>query len=546
VRASSDGSPALFLAASKVPAVKHSEHQPLQSTSSGLGRVARPFALVLVALTFTLSYSWMSPEVNAPNERTRLYLTLSIVEDGDVAVTEQVERYGTIFDLAERDDEFYSDKAPGASVLAVPFVGAYVAAVDDVSIEKVVTFARTFVMVPFALLTIWLLRHLLLGIGVQRDVANVTAVAFAVGTNFLHYGAAFFGHSLVTCATLAAAVAMLRAFRCEHQTWRTAWQALAGFAGGLAFAIEYQAAIVCVAIAVAYLSRRDNWTPSAVLAPLLAALIPIGLTLLYNNAAFGGPLETSYAHLHHQVSAEIHDKGLFGITLPTLDALYGLVLSPSRGLLLCAPIALLGWFGLSALWHKARWLAIYAGISMFGYMMLIAGFDVWYGGWGFGPRMLVPIYGLSAVAAGCMLERVREASSVLAATIAGLLVAGFAYNVFVTSMFPEIPHDVKAPLPTIAVPLAEAGSPSPNLGMTLFGLDGWWSVAPMYIVALVLMGYLLCTYLERPLRSLRQFAAATMAVVLFATAVFGYPESYGELEAHTFVKQLSELRTQPR
>lgn len=67
----------------------------------------------------------MSPQVLAPNERSRIYLSLALVDSGTIAVNEQIDAYGTPFDIAKRGDNFYSDKAPGSSFLAAPAFALY-------------------------------------------------------------------------------------------------------------------------------------------------------------------------------------------------------------------------------------------------------------------------------------------------------------------------------------------------------------------------------------------------------------------------------------
>lgn len=518
----------------------------LSSLPEALARLARqPILWLTLGVTLALAYSWMSPGASAPNERSRLYLALSVLDDGDFAVTEQVEQYGKPFDISERDGKFYSDKAPGSSIVAVPALWVYQALGGAESIEKMVNFARSFVMVPMAVLSFLLLRFLLVGTGVSPPRADVAAVAFALGTTFFHYGAAFFGHAMVTCASLLAAFAIYKSLEAERGPGRMAWQVLVGFAGGLAFAIEYQAAVICVGIALGYLSVRDNWRPAAILLPLVGAALPIGLTLFYNDVAFGSPFSTSYAHLHHAQFQEAHQKGLFGVTFPTMDALYGLLFSPSRGLLLCAPIVFLGWFGLPALWKRCRWLAIYAGITMVGYMYIVAGTDVWYGGWSFGPRLLVPMFGLAAVAGAFALERAAS-STRLSAGLAGLLVFAIGYNIFVTAMFPELPHDIQVPLETIALPLAELGKPSPNLGMILLGLEGLTSLVPLFLVVIALCAYILARQAGSALRRPAPVAALATTLFLALVVVMGYPETFPQKKADGLVKHLAGKRIEAK
>jgi hypothetical protein len=512
--------------------------------ASFLAVLGRPVVWLGLLIVIALSYSWMSPEISAPNERSRLYLTLSVIESSSISVNDQIERYGKPFDIAERDGKFYSDKAPGSSIIAVPFVAVYKAFGGSDSIEALTNFARTFIMIPFSLLSFLLLRLLLLRLDVRPVIANQTGIAFIIGTSFFHYGSAFFGHALVACAALSAAVSLERSLTEDHVSRRYIWRFFLGFSGGVAFTIEYQAALLCIAIAVAYLSVRSNWRIKRVIAPLSGALIPITATLIYNVIAFGGPFETSYGHLYHAYSQNIHSKGLFGVTFPSVDALYGLIFSPSRGLLLCTPIVVLGIFGAKYLWRRSRGLAIYVGVSCIAYLVLVAGTEIWYGGWGFGPRLLVPIFGLAAIPGGLALA--EWSSSAMTSIIARTyVIAGILYNATVITAFPELPATISSPLKTVALPLLKIGSPSPNLGMTLLNLNGASSLLPLAVILIILCGYMLLNHSisEFHFRNIFSIVAVFFCFSIFA---FGYPETKPQKDAQNFVRSMSEMRVYVR
>ena len=520
----------------------------------------RPIFWLAILAMSALLYSWMSPEITAPNERTRLYLTMAILENGGIAIDDQVARYGKVFDLASREGHFYSDKAPGASIIALPFVAIYTWLGGSSAIEFLTNFARHWVMIPFALLTLLLVRGLLMKLEVERTIANQAAVALVVGTSFLHYGAAFFGHALVTCVALVSALAMYHCTRpppheasaeggaAHTPETHPGWRFLLGFSGGLAFAIEYQAAVLCVAIAVAYMSTRRNWNIKAILIPFAGAMIPILATFAYNTAAFGGPLETSYGHLHHSYSKTLHSQGLFGIKLPTATSVYGLFFGPSRGMLLGAPIVMMGLFGGRLLWEKSRGLAVYVGLGCAAYLFLITGTTIWHGGWGFGPRLLVPIFGIAAIPGGLLLAKWSESltSSLL---VRVYLVAGVVFNALVITAFPEIPPEISSPIKSIALPMLEQGTPSPNLGMMWLGLKGSMSLAPLALILLLLCGYMFANHSAKEVRTPRALRAAALAIALalsIGVAVMEYPETRSAKATTRFIKGMGKKRIHPR
>ena len=74
-------------------------------------------AFLAILVTFMVSYTWMYSDISVPNERSRLYLAVALVDHGTVQIDKPLERWGKIYDLAERNDHYYSDKAPGSSFL---------------------------------------------------------------------------------------------------------------------------------------------------------------------------------------------------------------------------------------------------------------------------------------------------------------------------------------------------------------------------------------------------------------------------------------------
>ncbi len=501
------------------------------------------FLWITLAVGVALAFSWMSPQVGAPNERTRIYLSLSLLE-GQVEVTDQVERFGTPFDISKRNGAYFTDKAPGASALAVPWVGAYRLIDEDASIEELNVFLRHWMMVPLTLLSFLLVRVVAVGAGVSASGANRAAILFALGTNIFHYGGAFYGHVAVGLFALLAAHCVQRALEATSDRSQFLWRFAAGLAGACTFAIEYQAAVICIALAIAYLVVREHRQIKAVLAPALGALIPIVPTMLYNKVAFGGLLATGYSHLPHQSASQLHDEGLYGVGFPTLEALYGLLVSPSRGLLFCAPVVLVGLWGLGRVWGRCRWLAVYIAVSFAGYFYIASASEVWYAGWAFGPRLLIPAFGLAAIGAGFVLDETDHWLSTARGAVYGLLAGGVVYNCFVVTMFPELPPKITAPLRTIAIPLAEMGAPSPNLGMTILGLSGLWSLLPLAALAGGLLAYITWPLWRSHAQPFRNAIAFGLALAIFGLVVHQYPD--GGKKGQNLAKRVSTYRVHPK
>jgi hypothetical protein len=122
-------------------------------------------------------------------------------------------------------------------------------------------------------------------------------------------------------------------------------------------------------------------------------LLGVGL-LAYNILRFGSPLETGY---HFAPGQE-------GFTTPLWWGLSGLLISPARGLLWYSPPVVLGVAGWVRWQRQERpfaWLVL-AIIS--GQLVVFSLWWEWWGGYGWGPRFLLPIVPLLLVCSLPVLE----------------------------------------------------------------------------------------------------------------------------------------------
>ena len=514
---------------------------------------AKPLALLkrlalLCGLGLALGYSWMPPQVSAPNERTRLYLAMALVDRQAITIDEEVKAYGRVFDLSKREGHFYTDKAPGSSFLVTPWVAAHrqlSAPIEGkTSIESLNDFVRRWFMVPLTLILLALCHQSMTLLGTTPRVRLQVTLALALGTPLFHYGAAFYGHAIVLCFAALSCWAWLKSARHEGEEdapVRLAWLALSSFGAAMCFFVEYQGAALCLAFALGVLADKRRWRPKPLLAAALGALLPVAATLAYNQAAFGGPLTTSYQFLAHASSVEAHDKGLFGIMAPTWESTLGLLLSPSRGLVWCAPLALLGWAGLKPLWRSDRGLAIFALVSMALVTLITLGFHVPF--WGFGQRLLVPILGFAALGAALLLTRLDDQLPALSMALKAALALAILYNVLVSSAFPEFPAEITAPLHSVALALIEQQSVTTNLGGLTIQHRSATGLLPLYAIALssaAAMGWPPQGWPVK--RWWRGFVAATLTFVLLAGVLWSYPERHDPRKLEAWQRWAMNLR----
>lgn len=501
-------------------------------------------ALVLL----TLSYSWLFSGVSSPNERTRIYLTVALVEDGVLHVDGPLARYGRVYDLAEHGGHYYTDKAPGSSLLAAPVYTLARAfhGPDAFTIQELVNLMRTWLMLPTALAGFLLLRRLLGQLTIAPATRDVIALGYVLATPAFHYGTAFYGHVIVSTLCLAALVLLGEAGlwgpRSGSDMSPARYHGLiagAGAASGLMGLTEYQAIVMAALLALPVaLAPTRRFTG---LLAYGAGATPFAVALLvYNSIAFGGPFELSYHHLAGQQLRDLHGFGLAGATHPTWEAIYGLTLSRHRGLITTSPLTAFGLVGLFACRKTLpRALHLSALAITLYFLLIVSSSSVWYGGWSFGPRLLVPTLPLLAVAAARLLDdltsRFNEGPRALLGVFAGALARasilfGFVYHGLIKLTFAELPPTAERPLPDSVAPMLEGGYLSPNLACKVapLGLDNVWPALALAVVIALIVA-LRGRERTQGRRALR--VSVSVAVALFAfTALWREEPSTSTLE----------------
>ena len=407
--------------------------------------------LLCLLVVLTLGFSWMFRRASAPNERSRIYLSVALVDHGTVAIDEPLEEYGGILDVAKVDGSHRSDKAPGASLLGAVVYGAarLATSADAWTKSELLDLMRFWLMIPIAVAGFLLLRMVLRDIGLDPPAVDIASLAWILGSSAFHYSNAFFGHQIVAVGLLGAVAGLVRARTRLDADLRTPgrwWALAAGVAAGIAGMTEYPAAIPCILVALfatATLLKRDPWS----LVAFGAGALPFAAGLFaYHTVAFGGPLELPYFHLVNERFDEVHTSGLGGLETPRWEWFYGGVLSLHRGWIGTSPFFALFFPGLWYLWRRRRGaLVATAGAIVFYYVLFISSWPLWEGGWGYGPRHLVAMMGLAMVPTAVAIDRALD--HWLTSGIArGLVLLGFLGHQLVGAFFPELPADSKNPM----------------------------------------------------------------------------------------------------
>jgi hypothetical protein len=295
------------------------------------------YVVILIALSTLAVINPLNPQ-----DVSRLGLSRSLVERGSL----NIDPYAlNTSDRARRSGHWYSDKAPGISLLAVPSVEA-LRVVDHLAgnAHGLAIWSR--------LGHIWLLRILTGGVGLLAAALLIgraaeglrpgygapVAITYALGTIAGPLGATTFGHDVAAAVSFAAFVVAARGRRLA---------VAAGALAGVAVLFEYQAALIVLVLAV-YVAV--SFGRHALLRFCLGG-VPAALALgAYNWGAFGSPLNLSYTYVSNQFTERQH-QGLFGIGSPTAHGAWLLFLD-GRGLLIVSPVLLAAAGGLVLLWRR--------------------------------------------------------------------------------------------------------------------------------------------------------------------------------------------------
>jgi hypothetical protein len=447
---------------------------------------------LLVAFTVTAvaaAYLIFSPyfeKLNNPNENVRVYMAMSLAESQTFAINSLVSRWGYVNDKAKKGDLLFPGKAPGTSYLAAPAVwlGLKVSALRGVEATKhaVVSWSRLgATTLPLLLFfafyfraTRWVTDHLptrLLGL-----------LMLALGSTLLSYGGLAVSHSVAAAASFGGYLAVL-AHRREPE--RPYLPLLAGLCFGTAVMMEYPGLL---GAGVAWLlgfwgsPKRVRYT----LLTVAGSLLPIGLLALYHLRAFGSIGSTPYANLENPTFAAYVSGGFFGLKALQSNAFMGSFFAPATGLFWFAPWTILAvvTLSLAVTSSRLREPALLAIGTLVVYGIFISMVQDWRGGWGAGPRYIVPAVPVLAWYLLQVLAELRETrvgDLLWAATASLVLVAMFVCGIS-AAFFPHYPLDSLNPVFELGTYLVSRGIwPHTTLGW--FGVPGAWAVGLVSLLA---------------------------------------------------------------
>ena len=325
------------------------------------------------------------PPFLSPNDLSRLRLTRALLETHSFRIDPYVghpspDRVG---DLSFYGGHFYSDKAIGLSLAAVPPLAILHLFVPHASIFTMLFAARFFTVTLPALIALWVILK-----RCRSSFGIVAVVGLYLGSVIFPQALSFNGHVPMTLAICTAAALVGRT------ELRDAHFALAGLLSGVAILLDFTSAIAAAALLLLVAVRTRSIRKSVLFGLCCAAIASV--QLFVNAYYFGGPLDFAYHHMFNPADQANRAGAFFGIGLAKFDAVVGLTFGRMRGMFVHSPFLLLAIPAIFAAVAPGkrdpvrRWAIAVCGA----YFYLNAALADWEGGWSLGPRYLTLIYPL--------------------------------------------------------------------------------------------------------------------------------------------------------
>lgn len=446
------------------------------------------------------------------NQNSRLDQIWAIVENGCLEITKFAQNTG---DFITYQGRYYPAKPPGVPFLAVPiyfvlFNVEKVIGLNPISPVLIIRNAWIINIATNALLagfTAVVMANLIIVMFPDyKEGWLLTVLAYSLGTLIFPYSILFYVHQFTAAFYLISFYLLFMIKRgLVKQKTVNLYLVLAGFILGWNSMVDYPNSIISLFMFVYLIfGVRPSLRQGCYFS--MGVAVPVVIYLLYNWNIFSNPFETGLRFWNPDLLEATTHRHQFN--WPNLKALWGLTLSPYRGLFFSSPILLLGVAGLIVLWLKQTWRAecyLWTAIILF-YLILNMSLYYWQAGWACGPRYLIgmlPFLSMPIV----LVVRKNRLIGIL------LLTISIAMMLVAVSVRPEVP--VENPYIHYLWPNFLAGrlsiddfsakiypdvssfnlceSPlkftSFNIG-ELLGFKGLWSLLPLLVIWGVSVSYL--------------------------------------------------------
>lgn len=358
------------------------------------------------------------------NPRSRLALLAAIKEDG----TFKIDPYKdwTIDWAQTPDGHYYSNKAPGPALLALPLYWVIdtmwtTGRTDRKERDKLRTKASERIshllslilqVLPMISLYFWGMR-VLARFSLTPGALQFFSLAYFFGTTATLFMNTYFGHAIAAVFATALLLSVL------DNRWF-----LAGSFFGWGMLSDYGSVLFFPAVAFSLF--RDP-SRKKILKFLLGGMVPGFLWIAYHHICFGNAL-TLPNRFQNPLFIEPARNLLWGIFgFPSFIAFCQLLFGPIRGILFTQPWCLIVVLGLPILLRgslEIRKMAFFLTISFGLLLTMNASFFNWHAGGSPGPRYLCAVFPAFAIAGAYLFSRHRKLRPVLVLSLLFTLAFG--------------------------------------------------------------------------------------------------------------------------
>lgn len=445
--------------------------------------------LIFTGIVFCLVYFvHRFPGTPDPNAYSRLYQIRVVVEQKTLVLDKMIDKYGFLMDRSVYKNRTYSDKSFGLSILSIPLYSVYHLLAGDCGDNEWLKYFLTLfcVTLPHIIFLMLVYRFYILGTR-NRSLRELFFAGYVFGTITFTYSGLFFSH--VAGASMLG-IAWIIIDKMSDRLNCKLMMILGGLIG-LAVVCEYPLLIIAVwLLGYLFFKTKESGilkSPLVLVSFFGILFVPIALQMLINYLSFENPFMQGYAYKASASQVRYHSQGFFGVSVPSIESMWGILFSSGKGMFYLSPFMLCVFPAMFMLVRNIK--TRLQGTILSGIILSFTWFSAsvvdWQAGWTVGPRyylaslpfMLIAILRSPVVDIKKYVFRVFVLMLILWSTI---------HCYFLSSAFPYIPEIFTVPLWDFAVPLLKKGLVSSNI-LSLFGVSSWVSLFfPFLIISAIL------------------------------------------------------------